>query len=44
MYENCLKGKTFEYQIVIDVEDPVYQAKASKTVLTEAKKGFCEYL
>ena len=44
MYQNCLKGKTFEYPIAIDVEDPVYQAKASKSAVTEAIKGFCEYL
>lgn len=44
MYQNCLKGKTFEYPIAIDVEDPIYQAKASKSAVTEAIKGFCEYL
>ena len=44
MYEKCLKGKQFEYPIAIDVEDPVYQGKASKKQVTEAIKGFCEYL
>ena len=44
MYKNCLKGRTFEYPIAIDVEDPVYQAKASKKQVTDAIKGFCEYL
>ena len=44
MYKNCLKGKTFEYPIAIDVEDSVYQAKSSKKQVTEAIKGFCEYL
>ena len=44
MYEKCLKGKTFEYPIAIDVEDPVYQAKASKKEITEAIKGFCEFM
>ena len=44
MYEKCLKGKQFEYPIAIDVEDSVYQNKASKKDLTSAIKGFCEYL
>lgn len=44
MYKNCLKGKTFEYPIAIDVEDPVYQVKSSKKQVTEAIRGFCEYL
>lgn len=44
MYENCLKGKQFEYPIAIDIEDPVYQAKASKKKVTDAAKGFCDYL
>ena len=44
MYKHCLKGKKFEYPIAIDVEDSVYQAKASKKRITEAIKGFCEYL
>lgn len=44
MYENCLKGKQFEYPIYIDVEDTYYQSKASKTAVTNAIKGFCEYL
>ena len=44
MYENCLKGKQFEYPIYIDVEDTYYQSKAGKTAITNAIKGFCEYL
>ena len=44
MYNNCLKGRQFEYPIAIDVEDTVYQAFAGKTAVTEEIKGFCEYL
>ena len=44
MYNNCLKGKQFEYPIAIDVEDSYYQAKAGKQAVTNAIKGFCEYL
>jgi hypothetical protein len=44
MYENCLKGKKFEYPIAIDIEDPVYQKGASKKQITEAAKGFCDFL
>ena len=32
------------YPIYIDVEDNYYQAKAGKTAVTNAIKGFCEYL
>ncbi len=44
MYNNCLKGKNFEYPIYIDVEDSHYQANAGKEAVTNAIKGFCEYL
>lgn len=44
MYNNCLKGKQFEYPIAIDVEDSHYQAKAGKAAVTAAIKGFCEFL
>lgn len=44
MYKKCLKGRTFEYPIAIDVEDSLYQAKASKKAVTYAIRGFCEYL
>lgn len=44
MYENCLKNKQFEYPIYIDVEDTRHQKKAGKTAVTNAIKGFCEYL
>lgn len=42
MYNNCLKGKQFDYPIYLDVEDNYYQAKVSNRALTEAIKGFCE--
>ena len=44
MIDHCLKGKTFEYPIAIDVEDSYYQAKAGKTAVAAAIKGFCETL
>ncbi len=44
LYNNCLKGKQFEYPIAMDVEDNNYQRKAGKKVVTEAIKGFCEYI
>ena len=44
LYEKCLIGKQFEYPIYIDVEDTKYQAKASKKEVTEAIKGFCDFL
>lgn len=44
MYNNCLKGKKFEYPIAMDVEDSYYQSKAGKNKVTEAIKGFCEFL
>lgn len=44
MYTNCLKGKSFEYPIAIDVEDTHHQAPAGKSAVTNAIKGFCEYL
>lgn len=43
LYDNCLKGKTFEYPIYIDVEDATWQAKDKKGV-TEAIIGFCSTL
>lgn len=43
-YDNCLKGRQFEYPVAIDVEDSYYQAKASKEAVTQAIIGFCEYL
>lgn len=43
MYENCLKGKQFEFPIYIDVEEDRYQ-KVGKTYVTSAIKGFCETL
>ena len=43
MYENCLKGKQFEYPIYIDVEDTHHQVNKKRGV-TDAIIGFCEYL
>lgn len=43
MYENCLKGKQFEYPIYIDVEDMQHQVN-NKRGVTDAIIGFCEYL
>lgn len=43
MYNNCLKGKQFEYPIYLDVEEDRHQ-RVGKTAVTNAIKGFCEYL
>lgn len=43
LYENCLKGKRFQYPIYIDVEDSHYQ-QGNINGTTEAIKGFCETL
>lgn len=43
LYENCLKGKQFEYPIYMDVEEPRWQS-GRKAGVTEAIKGFCETL
>lgn len=43
MYENCLKGKQFEYPIYIDVEDSHHQV-GNKNGVTDAIIGFCETL
>lgn len=43
MYENCLKGKQFEFPIYIDVEENRHQ-QVGKTFVTSAIKGFCETL
>ena len=43
MYNNCLKGKQFEYPICIDVEEDRHQ-QVGKGRMAEAIKGFCEYL
>lgn len=43
MYENCLKGKQFEFPIYIDVEEDRHQ-RIGKTYVTSAIKGFCETL
>lgn len=48
MYNNCLKGKQFEYPIYIDVEDDTggkrYLRNAGKQATTNGIKGFCETL
>lgn len=43
MYDNCLKGKQFEYPIYIDVED-IHHQVGNKRGVTDAVIGFCEYL
>ena len=48
MYENCLKGKQFDYPIYIDVEDDTgnkyYLRNAGKEHITDGICGFCERL
>lgn len=48
LYENCLKGKQFEYPIFIDVEDDsgkkYYLRKAGKEATTQGIIGFCKTL
>lgn len=48
LYENCLKGKQFEYPIYIDVEDDTgnkfYLRNAGKKNTTDGVIGFCETL
>ena len=43
LYNNCLKGKQFEYPIYIDVENNTWQS-GNRLGVTEAIIGFCEYL
>lgn len=43
MIDNCLKGKTFEYPIYIDVEDPKWQTIGKQSVGL-AIQGFCDTL
>ena len=48
MYNNCLKGKQFDYPIYIDVEDDTGGRKwlrnAGKEAITDGIIGFCETL
>lgn len=48
LYNNCLRGKQFEYPIYIDVEDDTggkqYLRRAGKDAVTQGIKGFCETL
>lgn len=43
IYENCLKNKSFEFPIYIDIEETIWQIGQKKGV-TDAILGFCEYL
>lgn len=43
MYENCLKGKQFEFPVYIDVEEDRHQ-RVGKSYVTSAIIGFCETL
>ena len=43
MYDYCLKGKTFEFPIYIDVEDTHWQ-NSNRAGVTDAIIGFCETL
>ena len=43
LYNNCLKGRRFEYPIYIDVEDK-WMLNAGKQGCTNAVHGFCQYL
>ena len=43
LYNNCLKGKQFEYPIYMDVEEDRHQ-QVGKARIADAIKGFCEYL
>ena len=48
IYENCLKGKQFDYPIYIDVEDDTggrrWLRNAGKEAITDGICGFCERL
>ncbi len=48
IYENCLKGKQFDYPIYIDVEDDTGERRwlrnAGKEAITDGICGFCERL
>lgn len=48
MYENCLKGKQFDYPIYTDVEDDTggreWLRKAGKDAITDGICGFCNRL
>ena len=48
MYDNCLRGKSFEYPIYLDVEEDAggrhYLSGAGKAAVTAGIKGFCETL
>lgn len=43
LYDNCLKGKKFEFPIYIDIEEVRWQLGNKKGV-TDAILGFCNYL
>lgn len=48
MYDNCLRGKSFEYPIYLDIEEDAgnrhYLSGAGKDAVTAGIKGFCETL
>lgn len=44
LFDNILDNKIFEYPIFIDIEDPIYQEKASKEDINNAIRGFCDYI
>lgn len=48
LYDNCLKGKQFEFPIYVDVEDDsgkkYWLRNAGKNAVTEGIKGFCDTL
>lgn len=43
LYNNCLKGKQFEFPIYIDVEEKRWQ-QIGKSQMNQAIKGFCDTL
>ena len=43
LYNNCLKGKQFEFPIYMDVEEKRWQ-QVGKSQMNQAIKGFCETL
>ena len=43
MLDKAIKGKTFEYPIILDIEDPMLNKSSLKSVNTENVKYFCNY-
>ena len=44
MWENCIKGRVFEYPIVLDMENEKWQGNCSRSRLTDAFFGFFDYM